>query len=258
MRTPFVAGNWKMNTTVDEALDLIDAMMEGLDCIRDVEIVICPPFVALSPIADEFDLEDAPFGLGAQNMHYEDKGAFTGEVSPAMLADFCDYVIVGHSERRQYFSETDTVINRKIKAALKHKMVPIVCVGETLAQHEAGQTDAVVTGQVRGVLAGLTESDLDSLVVAYEPVWAIGTGKAATPAGANAVIALIRRTAAAMCGARAASDLRILYGGSVTPKNVAEFLSEPEVDGALVGGASLKAADFVAIVSETSRVKERG
>jgi triosephosphate isomerase len=257
LRTPFIAGNWKMNATVDEALDLIDAMMEGLDRVHDVEIVICPPFLALPAISDEFDLEDAPFGLGAQNMHYEEKGAFTGEVSPVMLADFCDYVIVGHSERRQYFGETDELVNRKAKAALKHKMAPIVCVGETLAQYEAGQTDQVVSGQVRGVLDGLTASDLDNLVIAYEPVWAIGTGKAATGAGANAVIGVIRRTAAAVAGARAAADLRILYGGSVTPKNIAEFVSQPEIDGALVGGASLKAADFVAIVAETSRVKER-
>ena len=255
MRTPFVAGNWKMNTTVDEAVDLVDAMVGDLDKVTDVEIVLCPPFLSLPTLADEFDIDNAPFGLGAQNMHYEDKGAFTGEVSPLMLVDYCDYVIVGHSERRQFFGETDEIVNLKVKAALKHKLVPIICVGETLAQYEAGQTDAVVAGQVRGVLSGLSAEQLYDTVIAYEPVWAIGTGKAANGAGANAVIGLIRKTTAELVGQASAEELRILYGGSVSPKNIGEFISQPEIDGALVGGASLKAQDFVAIVRETARIK---
>jgi triosephosphate isomerase len=255
MRTPFVAGNWKMNTTVDEAVDLVDAMVGDLEKVTEVEIVLCPPFLSLPTLADEFDIDNAPFGLGAQNMHYEDKGAFTGEVSPLMLVDYCDYVIVGHSERRQMFGETDEIVNRKVKAALKHKLVPIICVGETLAQYEAGQTEAVVTGQVRGVLAGISADQLYDTVIAYEPVWAIGTGKSATGAGANAVVSLIRQTAAELVGQASADELRILYGGSVSPKNIGDFVSQSDIDGALVGGASLKAQDFVAIVRETARIK---
>jgi triosephosphate isomerase len=255
MRTPFVAGNWKMNTTVDEAVDLVDAMVSDLEKVTDVEIVLCPPIVALPTLADEFDIDSAPFGLGAQNMYYEDKGAFTGEVSPLMLVDYCEYVIVGHSERRQFFGETDEIVNLKAKAALKHKLAPIICVGETLAQYESGQTEAVVTGQVRGVLAGISAEQLYDAVIAYEPVWAIGTGKAATGTGANAVIGLIRKTVAELAGQAAADELRILYGGSVTPRNIVEFMSQPEIDGSLVGGASLKAHDFVAILRETARLK---
>jgi triosephosphate isomerase len=255
MRTPFVAGNWKMNTTVDEAVDLVDTMVGDLDKVTEVEIVLCPPFMSLPTLAEEFDIDNAPFGLGAQNMHYEDKGAFTGEVSPLMLVDYCDYVILGHSERRQFFGETDEIVNLKVKAALKHKLVPIVCVGETLAQYEAGQTDDVVASQVRGVLAGLSVEQLYDMVIAYEPVWAIGTGKSATGAGANAVIGLIRQTTAELVGQASADELRILYGGSVSPKNIGEFMSQPEIDGALVGGASLKAQDFVAILRETARIK---
>jgi triosephosphate isomerase len=255
MRTPFVAGNWKMNTTVDEAVDLVDAMVGDLDKVTEVEIVLCPPFLSLPTLAEEFDIDNAPFGLGAQNMHFEDKGAFTGEVSPLMLADYCDYVIVGHSERRQFFGETDEIVNRKVKAAIRHKLVPIICVGETLAQYEAGQTDDVVVGQVRGVLSGISAEQLYDTVIAYEPVWAIGTGKSATGAGANAVIGLIRKTTAELVGQASADELRILYGGSVSPKNIGEFMSQPEIDGALVGGASLKAQDFVAILRETARIK---
>lgn len=255
MRTPFVAGNWKMNTTVDEAVDLVDAMVGDLEKVTEVEIVLCPPFLSLPTLAEEFDIDNAPFGLAAQNMHYEDKGAFTGEVSPLMLVDYCEYVIVGHSERRQFFGETDEIVNLKVKAALKHKLVPIICVGETLAQYEAGQTEAVVAGQVRGVLSGLSAEQLYDTVMAYEPVWAIGTGKAATGAGANAVIGLIRKTVAELVGQASANELRILYGGSVSPKNIVEFMSQAEIDGALVGGASLKASDFVTIVREAARLK---
>jgi len=247
-----------MNTTVDEAVVLVDAMVDGLEEIAagaEIEIVICPPFISIPTLAEEF--EDGPFGLGAQNMYYEDKGAFTGEISPVMLADYCEYVILGHSERRQYFGETDELINKKVKAALKHGLVPIVCVGETLAQHDAGQTEAVVTSQVMGVLAGLTPEEMRNVVIAYEPVWAIGTGKPATGPGANAVIGLIRRTIAALFGQSVAEEVRILYGGSVTPDNIAEFVSQPEIDGALVGGASLKPQDFVKIVQETALAKRQ-
>ncbi len=255
MRTPFVAGNWKMNTTVDEAVDLVDAMVGDLEKVTDVEVVLCPPFLSLPTLAEEFDIDSAPFGLGAQNMHYEEKGAFTGEVSPLMLVDYCDYVILGHSERRQFFGETDPLVNLKLKAAIAHKLIPIICVGETLAQHEAGETEAVVSGQVRGALAGLSAEQLYDAVIAYEPVWAIGTGRAATGAGANKVAELIRKTVADLVGRVVADDMRILYGGSVSPKNITEFMSEPEIDGALVGGASLKAQDFLAILREAARVK---
>ena len=188
-------------------------------------------------------------------MYWEDKGAYTGEVSPVMLKELCQYVILGHSERRAYFGETDEGVNRKVKAALAHGLTPIVCVGETQAQHEAGQTEAVVGGQVRGCLAGLTAEQMAGLVIAYEPVWAIGTGKAATAAGAGAVIGLtIRGAVAELYGEAAAQAVRIQYGGSVTPANIAEFMAQPDIDGALVGGASLK-PDFVDLVRNGARAK---
>ena len=188
-------------------------------------------------------------------MHYLDKGAYTGEISPVMLADLCDYVILGHSERRQYCGETDELVNKKVVAALRHGLSPIVCVGETLAQHDAGQAEAVVTAQVKGCLAGLSDADVAGLVIAYEPVWAIGTGRAATGADANAVIVTIRQTIAGLYDAAIAKVVRVQYGGSVNAANIAEFIRQPEIDGALVGGASLKAEEFVAIVRQTAAIK---
>ncbi|MFH1486024.1 MAG: triose-phosphate isomerase [Chloroflexota bacterium] len=252
MRVPIVAGNWKMNTTVDEAVELVKAMQEKLAGLDGVERVLCPPFVSLSIVGQL--VQGSPVKLGAQNMYYEDKGAYTGEVSPLMLSGLCEYVILGHSERRQYFSENDGLVNRKVKAALKAALKPILCVGEKLDEKEAGKTEEVVTRQVKGGLAGIDAPS--SLVIAYEPVWAIGTGKAATPQQANATIGLIRDTVAQLYGSDLAQKLRVQYGGSVTAANVAEFISQPEIDGALVGGASLKAEEFLGIVEQTARLKK--
>ena len=254
MRIPIIAGNWKMNTTVAEALDLAGALRSRLEPISGVERVLCPPFVSLAPLRDL--LEGSPIRLGAQNLFWEDKGAYTGEISPVMLAPLCQYVIVGHSERRQHFGETDEAVNRKVKTALRHGLKPIVCVGEDLSQREAGLTTSFVVRQVREGLSGLPS--LDGVVIAYEPIWAIGTGRAATGPMANEVAALIRQTVGEMFGVQAAAGLRIQYGGSVTGANIAEFASQPDIDGALVGGASLKPDDFVSIVETAARVKGLG
>ena len=235
-RTPIVAGNWKMNTTVAEALALVDAMLPGLQRLSSVERVVCPPFVSLTAVAER--LRGTDVKVGAQNVHPEPKGAFTGEISPGMLDGLVEYVIVGHSERRQYFAEDDAFVQRKVLAVLNAGFTPILCVGETLEQHEAGETDAVVTRQVRAAIEGV--SDRSRLVVAYEPIWAIGTGRAATPEGANATIATIRSSVG--------DNTRIQYGGSVTAENFGAFIAQPDIDGALVGGASLRAEQFVEIV----------
>ena len=254
MHTPIIAGNWKMNKTVEKAVTLIREMRPGLDEVTGVDKVLCPPFTALAA-AKEL-LEPTAIRLGAQNMYWEEKGAYTGEISPLMLKELCQYVILGHSERRQYFGETDDKVNQKIKTALAHSLIPIVCVGENLAQNEAGQTEAVVSGQVRRCLAGLSVKQVGGLIIAYEPIWAIGTGRPATGAGANAVIGqIIRGTISDLYDEATAQAVRIQYGGSVNPKNIAEFMSQVEVDGALVGGASLKAADFVEIVRISAQVK---
>lgn len=246
-RTPFVAGNWKMNNTVAEARQLIFAMSLGLRAVEGVEKVICPPFTALLPAAAL--LKGTDIGLGAQNMHWEEKGAFTGEVSPSMVKEFCHYVILGHSERRAYFCETDETVNRKVLAAQKHDLIPIVCVGETLQERESGKTEAVVERQVRLGLKDVQPEFAARLVIAYEPVWAIGTGRAAQVEDAAHVIGrVIRPLLAEMFGQDVAQSVRILYGGSVNASNAAEFLQHPEIDGALVGGASLKSEDFVTIV----------
>jgi len=253
MRTPLIAGNWKMNTNVDEAIRLVESMLDGLEAMPGVERVLCPPFVSLTYAADLLD--KTSIGLGAQNMYPAEKGAFTGEVSPHMLKGLCQYVLLGHSERRQYFGETDEFVNRKVHAALAYNLTPIICLGETLEQNEAGQTDEVVTRQTRGVLADLSGAQVIQCVIAYEPIWAIGTGRPATGVGANRVIGLIRETVAGLVGQTPAGALRILYGGSVTADNVAEFIGQPEIDGALVGGASLKAEQFVGIVRTTATIK---
>ena len=252
MRKPILAGNWKMNMTIAEATDFVRSIRRGLGEIKSVDRVLCPPFTALSALKDLLSATD--IGLGAQNMHWEESGAYTGEIAPAMLAELCQYVILGHSERRALFGETDEGVNRKIKVALSHGLLPIVCVGETETEYDAGQTKQVVSGQVRGCLAGLTAEQVAGLVIAYEPVWAIGTGKAATPAGAGAVIGLtIRGTIAEMYDEATAQAVRVQYGGSVKPSNVAEFMAHPDIDGALVGGASLKPdfVDLVRIAAET-------
>jgi triosephosphate isomerase len=254
MRTPIIAGNWKMNKTIEEAVSLVDEMRPGLKEVPGVDKVLCPPFIALAAVKEL--LEPTVIKLGAQDMHWEEKGAYTGEISPLMLKGLCQYVILGHSERRQYFGETDDKVNKKIKAALAYNLIPIVCVGENLAQNEAGQTEAVVGGQVRGCLAGLSAKQAQGLIIAYEPIWAIGTGRPATGAGANAIIGqTIRGTISDLYDKATAQAVRVQYGGSVNPKNTAEFMSQAEIDGALVGGASLKAADFVEIVRISAQVK---
>ena len=243
-RKPIVAGNWKMNNTIADSLALVDAMLPRLQTFASVERVVCPPFTALPAVCAR--LRDTDILVGAQNLYPEPKGAFTGEISPGMLEGLVSYVIVGHSERRQYFQEDDALVNRKVKAALAAGLVPIVCVGESLEQHERGETDQVVSRQVRGALDGVDH--LSAVVIAYEPIWAIGTGRAATPDGANATIGTIRRTVADVAGAAIAQGMQIQYGGSVTPDNFGAFIAQPDIDGALVGGASLKADQFVEIV----------
>jgi triosephosphate isomerase len=246
MRTPFVAGNWKMNKTVEEARALVFEMAQPLNAVKGVEKVLCPPFPALFPVAAL--LNGLDIGLGAQNMHWEAKGAFTGEVSPAMIAEFCHYVILGHSERRTYFGETDEIVNKKVAAAIATGLVPIFCVGETLAENRAKRTAEVVSRQVREGLKGLPQEAAAKVVVAYEPVWAIGTGLASTGPDANAVVnGVIRPGLAELFGSPTAQAIRVLYGGSVTAANAQEFFSQAEIDGALVGGASLKKDEFVKI-----------
>jgi len=246
MRTPFVAGNWKMNKTVAEARVLVAEMTPLLRSIKGVEKVLCPPFIALIPVAAL--LQGSDIGLGAQDLYWEAKGAFTGDVSPVMVAEFCQYVIIGHSERRTHFGETDETVNKKTIAARSAGLVPIVCVGETLAEYESGRTAEVVSRQIRAGLKGLEAESVHKVVVAYEPVWAIGTGRASTGLDANLVIRdQIRMSLAEMYGGAAAQAIRVLYGGSVTAANADEFFSQPDIDGALVGGASLKTEEFVNI-----------
>ena len=251
MRKPLIAGNWKMNTKLDEATNLVRAMLAELDSIDSVEKILCPPFISLAAVNEL--IKGTSIKLGAQNMHFEDKGAYTGEISPLMLLDLCDSVILGHSERRQYFAETDVIINKKVKKALEFGLKPILCVGESLEENEAGRAEQIITRQVRGGLAAVDATH--DLVVAYEPIWAIGTGRAATGKQANATISLIRNIVANLWDRETAQAVRILYGGSVTSSNIAEFITEPEIDGALVGGASLKANEFVGIVNQTATLK---
>ena len=246
MRTPMGAGNWKMNMTVEGARSLVYIMSARLREIASVDKVICPPFTALQAV--QALLADSDIGLGAQNIYWEQQGAFTGEISPAMLKELCAYVIIGHSERRTLFGETDGSANRRVVAAAAADLTPIFCVGETLQEYEAQRTAEVVARQVISGLEGLEKAFAPRLVVAYEPVWAIGTGKASTAANAAQVIREhIRKPLATLFGNDAAQSIRVLYGGSVTAANAAEFFASEEIDGALVGGASLKADEFVAI-----------
>jgi triosephosphate isomerase len=247
MRTPLIAGNWKMYKTVGEATLLVRELLAGLGELTDREAIVCPPFTALAAVAPL--LTNTPLGLGAQNLYPEAQGAFTGEVSPPMLVDIgCRYVIVGHSERRQYFGESDAFVNRKLRAALAHGLQPIVCVGESKPQRDAGQAEPIVTAQVRAALVDVTPEQMLNVVIAYEPIWAIGTGDTATPADAQAMHAAIRATLHDLYGAAIASAVRIQYGGSVKPDNIDELMAQPDIDGALVGGASLQAASFLRII----------
>jgi triosephosphate isomerase len=246
MRTPIVAGNWKMNKTVSQARDLVFELIPELTSIAGVDSIICPPYAALYAIKELLSRTD--IGLGAQNMYWKASGAFTGEISPMMVAELCDYVIIGHSERRQYFGETDQTVNHRVHAALAAGLTPIVCIGETLEEMDSGKTAQVVTRQVNEGLMGLSAEEGMRLIVAYEPVWAIGTGRAATAESANQVHAdIVRASLHALFNAEVAASIRILYGGSVKPNNAAEYFAQTDIDGALVGGASLKAQDFVAI-----------
>ena len=250
-RLPLIAGNWKMNTTVAEARALAKALASNLNGAPGVEVLLCPPFISLTTVGSE--ISGTTLKLGAQNLHPEPKGAFTGEVSPAMLSGLCDYVIVGHSERRALFGEDDDFVNRKLHAALTHDITPILCVGETLAQRESNTTEEVLTRQVIGGLKDVPpEADF---VVAYEPVWAIGTGKAASASDAEQAISLIRQTLSQQLGEQAAAGTRILYGGSVKSSNISDFITSDDIDGALVGGASLDPDDFSGIVSATSQAR---
>jgi len=251
-RTPIIAGNWKMNTLRAEATALARAIRERCDAIANVEKIICPPCVFLHDARAAID--GSSIRLGAQNVFWEEKGAYTGEISVTQVAEVAEYAIIGHSERRQYFGETDETVNQRVRAALAHGVKPIMCVGETLDQRNAGETDDVLVRQTRGGLEGVAISA--EFVIAYEPVWAIGTGLAADGATAEAAIALIRSTVRDLAGA-ASDAVRILYGGSVTPENVAEFMGQPDVDGGLVGGASLKAESFTAMVEATAAVYAR-
>ncbi len=251
MRVPLIAGNWKMNTTVSEALELVNEMRQGLNGIANVDKVICPPFISLAPVREL--IKGTSIKLGAQNLYFEEKGAYTGEISPLMLAELCEFVIIGHSERRQYFNETGEIVNKKIRAALRVKLKPILCIGESFEENEAGRTESVVAKQLRSSLSGM--DFVDGLIIAYEPIWAIGTGKAATGRQANETIGFIRQNVAKLYNKGIAQEMRILYGGSVTADNAAEFINQPEIDGALVGGASLKATEFLSIVTQTSEIK---
>ncbi len=248
MRIPFVAGNWKLNKTATEAYKLVADLLPRLRMIKGVDKLICPPFTALMAVSRL--IKDTDIHLGAQNMYWEAKGAYTGEISPAMLAEFCQYVILGHSERRAYFGETNETVNRKVRAALAHHLTPVICVGETLEENESGKAAGVVSRQVREALLGIDLLSVpDPVVIAYEPVWAIGTGRAATADGANQLIRnVIRPTLAGMFGDGLAQGVRVLYGGSVDARNAREFFRQPEVDGALVGGASLNPRAFIDIV----------
>lgn len=247
MRTPFVAGNWKMYKTVSEARTFVAELVPAIRDIKGVDKVICPPSVDL--MAVKALLEGSEIGLGGQNMHWEEQGAYTGEVSPSMLAELCDFVILGHSERRGYFGETDENVNKKVRAALQIGLTPIVCIGETLEENEAGKTAQVLRQQIAKGFTDISLPDPEKLIVAYEPIWAIGTGKAATAEGANKIIAdVIRPALQPIFGAAASNEIRVLYGGSVKANNAREFFEQPDIDGGLVGGACLVVDEFTKII----------
>ena len=249
MRKKIVAANWKMNMTQREAVRFVDSLVLELDDVRDVEVVIVPPFIMIPKVAELLEAKAQSIRLGAQNMYWEKSGAFTGEVSAAMLRDFfVHYVVLGHSERRHYFGETDEVVNKKVRAALEATLRPIVCVGETLEQRDKGNVEKILSIQLRGSLKELSEKELQETVVAYEPVWAIGTGRNATPEQAQEAHAFIRHTLSEMSDEATADRIRIQYGGSVKPENAHDLMTQPDIDGALVGGASLDPRSFAEIV----------
>ena len=251
MRKPFVAGNWKMNKTAAQGEAFVKEILPGLKAIGSIDRVLCPPYTSLPGMSAL--LSGSGIGLGAQNLHWEASGAYTGELSPEMVKEFCQYVIIGHSERRAYFGETDESVNKKLKAALSIGLLPIVCIGETLEEKEADQTEAVIKRQVLKGMEGLSVEEASKIVIAYEPVWAIGTGKAASGDGANMVVSgMIRPSMESMYGKEIAANVRVLYGGSVKSDNAAEFFNQPDIDGALVGGASLK-ADFIKIAEAAAK-----
>lgn len=240
MRKPIIAGNWKMHKTVGEAVELVQELIGLVDDVKDVEVIVCPVFTSLGAVREK--IKNSNIKLGAQNMHWEKQGAFTGEISPGMLKDIgCDYVIIGHSERRQYFAETNETVNHKVKAAFANALIPIMCVGETLEQRQAGDTEKIIAKQVKAGLDGISADQASAMVIAYEPIWAIGTGVNASAEDANDVCAFIRSLVKDMLGKTAADSIRIQYGGSVKPENVAELMAKSDIDGALVGGASLNA-----------------
>ena len=250
-RRPIVAANWKMHKTHLEAIQVVQKLSYLLDQTDTdrVEVVVCPPFTALRSVQTLIDSDRLAYGLGAQDVHWQDEGAFTGEVSPPMLEALkVDYVVVGHSERRAMFGDTDETVNKKVRAVLAHRMAPILCVGETLQERDVGATEDRVTTQVRAALAGVEAGDAAKVVIAYEPIWAIGTGRNAEPSDAGQVIALIRRSVGELAGAEVAQGMRIQYGGSVKAGNIRDFMAHPEIDGALVGGASLDPEEFALIV----------
>lgn len=253
MRRSLIAGNWKLNKTIKEAEDFITLLKRKVYDVQNTEIVICPVYTALSFAADR--LAESNIGLGAQDLYWEEKGAFTGQVSGSLIKEAgAGYVIIGHSERRQFFHETDETVNKKTKAALKNSLIPIICVGESLKEREANETFRVIDTQIKGALASFTAADLATAVVAYEPVWAIGTGKVATPQQAQEVHAHIRREIAKLLGEEFAKNIRILYGGSVKADNISSLMAQVDIDGALVGGASLEADSFADIVKNSATV----
>lgn len=252
-RTPIIAGNWKMYKNVQESAAFAQELAPRLAAYTSVERVVCPTFLALAAVADT--LRGTDIGVGAQDAHWEAQGAYTSEVSAAMLQGVAQYVIIGHSEVRAYLNETDERVNKKLKAALAYNLKPIVAVGESLAQNEAGETEVFVSGQVRAALDGIDAANMQNIVLAYEPIWAIGTGKNASGEIANRIIGSIRGTLAELYGGDVAQSVRIQYGGSVKPDNMAEYMSQPEIDGALVGGASLKVDDFAKLVEIAAQQK---
>lgn len=247
MRRPFIAGNWKLHKTAAEAIELAAGLKETLADVDSMDLAVCPPATALGVVSDV--LAGSNIGVGAQNMYWEESGAYTGEVSPVMVRELATYVIIGHSERRQYFGETDETVNKKLKAALAHDLIPIVCVGESLEQNEAGETVSFVGSQIRGAFEGVSDQEARRVVLAYEPIWAIGTGRTAMPEDADRIIReAIRDVLKDLYDKDTAEAIPVQYGGSVKPNNMADFIVMQEIDGALVGGASLKVEDFTAIV----------
>ncbi len=247
MRKPFIAGNWKLHKTVAEATALAEGLRDSLADVESIDMAVCPTATALQAVSEA--LEGSNIGVGAQNMYWEDAGAYTGEISPPMVKELAEFIIIGHSERRKYFGETDETVNKKIKAALAHELKPIVCIGESLEQNEAGETVDFVSKQIHGAFADLTAEDARKITLAYEPIWAIGTGRTATPEDADQIIReAIRDVLSELYDEETAETIRVQYGGSVKPHNIAEFIVMPEIDGALVGGASLTVEAFGGII----------